>query len=132
MSAKIYENNKDGKIIDKTPLFAGGEEATLIIKLERINKSDCLSANVKKMKKKKNFCWFLIAGNMKDNRIYGIRKFVFNKNIKKDLVIKLPKNLKRLSEVDILLMNDSFIGLDQILTLDLKDMIDNSEYVIKR
>jgi hypothetical protein len=61
-----------------------------------------------------------------------LRKFVFNKNIKKDLVIKLPKNLKRLSEVDILLMNDSFIGLDQILTLDLKDMIDNSEYVIKR
>lgn len=64
MTVEIFENDQNGKRVNKRPLFGGGEEATLVVKLKNINKSKCMQAKIKKLKKKKNFSWFLIAANM--------------------------------------------------------------------
>lgn len=129
MTCQIFEADKEGKIIDRSPLFNGGEQAIINVKFERVNKSNCLQANIKKLKKRKNFSWFLIVGNLKDNRIFGIRKFAFNKQITKQICFTLPKNLRTLETIDVVLMSDSFIGIDQIHAIQLKDIMDNCEYV---
>lgn len=112
MKTKVFENDEEGKILNRIPLLSGGENISLVVELKRVNPKNSISVNMKKLNKKKNYSWFLIAGNLNENRIFGIKKFIFNKKVTKKLLIQLPRQLASTQTIELFLMSDSFIGID--------------------
>lgn len=61
--------------------------------------------------KAKDASWFLIVGNAKKNEILALKRINFNRQVKKDINIVLPRDFLN-EKLDLHLMCDSYIGLD--------------------
>ena len=78
MKVELYRIDSDTLEKDYGPYcFRGGEEAVLEVSLHRLNFKESLELQVKKLQKSKKCSWWLIIGNMNENKIYGIKKFAF-------------------------------------------------------
>lgn len=100
--------------------FRGGEEARLSLSFTDANKQSSNEVVMKKFAKHKKNSWWILAGLPEINTLLAVKRVDINRSRKIDLQIELPEASRDLGILEIYVMSDSYIGIDQIKSIDLQ------------
>ena len=67
----------------------------------------------------KDCSWWIVVGNPNKNKVLEVKKTFFKTKLHKEIQINLPENIKESPNLMVYLISDSYIGLDQVFTVDL-------------
>lgn len=67
----------------------------------------------------KDCSWWIVVGNPNKNKVLDVKKTFFKTKLHKEIQINLPENIKESPNLMVYLISDSYIGLDQVFTVDL-------------
>ena len=123
MKTMMYKYNAETQ--EKDPRagykFIGGEEAVIEVDIARLNYKFSQNVKIKSINKTKNASWWILVGNFEDNKLYAVKKFSFDKKIKKKIILDVPNFSKDSNNIiEVFLMSDSYIGIDQVSQIDLE------------
>ena len=106
-------------VLEKDKKIKNKDELYVVANLKRVNNSYPLCVNLKKLTKNKDFSWWIVIGNREENIVYNVKKIFFKSSLHRQYQCSVTAS--KSSKVDILLMSDSFVGIDQILSYDLNE-----------
>ena len=118
MTAKLFEYDSDSM----KPVFSPGqsilrrEELYCVFSAKKTNRDGSLRVDLKKSSKVKDYSWWILVGNIETNKVYSLKKTFFKSSLRREFQFCRPPTD---AKVDVFLISDSFIGIDQMLTLDL-------------
>lgn len=121
--AKLFDYDSDSM----TPILKEGkkiknrDELYLVLSTKRVNHQYPLRVNMKKLPKVKDFSWWVLVCNLEENKVFSLKKIFFKSNLHREFQFSL--NNKKSTKVDIMLISDSYIGLDQIIQIDLENYL---------
>lgn len=95
-----------------------GQEAMLSINLKRTNRCSNQEVKILNFPKAKDASWFIIVANPAKDEILGMTRANFKRFASKNLTIVLPQDFID-ETMQLYLICDSYIGLDQVYTIDL-------------
>jgi hypothetical protein len=95
-----------------------GDEAALLVNVERINHTEPLRVKTTKFPKAKDVSFMLILGNRKTNEVIGLKRLNFFRFCNRKIIFTIPEILDK-NTLALYLMTDSYIGLDQEYTVNL-------------
>lgn len=101
--------------------FQGGEEAQLEINFKLLNAHFKPEVRMKKLSKDKDASWWVIVGSSKTNSVLAIKKCDITSPKTIRIRIPIPKIIKKKEVIEIYVMSDAYIGLDQVMTIDLAE-----------
>lgn len=107
----IVKVNETNEPLEGEPLEEGGE-AQFSISLKRTNKSHSQVVSISNFPKFKEASWFLILVNPLTEQLLCLKRIAFKRFTQKNLVVLLPEEFKRERFLKVMLMCDSYIGLD--------------------
>lgn len=87
----------------------------------RLNHHFPLKVEMKSYVKPKDCSWWIIVGDEEKNVVYTVKKLFIKKFIRKEFQLTIPPIGERSSKISIYLINDSYFGLDQVITYDLEE-----------
>lgn len=102
----------------KGPL-AEGTEAILTVHLERLFKHNSRDVIIKSFPKPKDAGWFLVVGNPATNDMLVLKRTPLFKFTYRELHVPLPNDFNS-EYLNLYLMSDSYIGIDQVIHIDLR------------
>ena len=117
--AKIFDFDSENMV----PILKEGvkvkneDELYVVISAKRFNFKYPLKVSMKKFQKVKDFSWWIVVGNFEENKVYSLKKTFFKTTLHREFQFSITTTKSR--KIDILLMSDSFIGLDQHIQIDL-------------
>jgi len=117
MKYSVSATNSQEEILDTQPLEEGGD-AVVMVNLRRTNKYNRQFVYASNFPKPKECSWFLIIGNKETNELLAMKRIAFKRFASKNLQICLPRDFVN-NKLSVILMCDSYIGLDQEYTIDL-------------
>ena len=123
LKAEMFKfDSEEMETIKRRPhRFRGGEEAMVEVSVFRNNFAMKLNVNLKRLAREKSYSWWIIVGNRKQNKLMALKKLMVDKHASKALQIDLPMFGDGADAiVEVHLVSDSFIGLDQMVTIDLR------------
>lgn len=94
-----------------------GGEAQLVVQLRRVNPAATQHVPISNFPKQKEASWFIIVANPDTKEIICLKRVAFKRHSQKSMVIVLPQSFD--TPLQVSLMCDSYIGLDQIYSIDL-------------
>ena len=117
--AKVFDFDGENlqPILRQGAKIRGKDEIYVVIDIRRFNSQYPMKVQMKKLTKVKDFSWWIVAGNFEENKVYSLKKTFFNKSLHREFQVSLSNSKSR--KVDLLLMSDSFIGIDQYVQIDL-------------
>lgn len=115
---KLFDFNSDTMepVLEKGKKVKGKDEIYIVIDAKRLNAQHPMKVQMKKLTKVKDFSWWIVIGNLEENKVYSLKKTFFNARLHREFQFSLTTKSRK---VDILLMSDSFIGIDQVIQIDL-------------
>lgn len=117
----LARTNSQEELLTNEPLNEG-EEAVLMVNLRRHNRSNSQFCTISNFPKPKDCSWFLLVCVAGKNEMLAMRRITFKRYCSKRLNLVLPKDFSEKLEVH--LMCDSYLGLDQMYTVDLEKVND--------
>ena len=96
------------------------EEIYVCVNGIRLNHHFPLRVEMKSHSKPKDCSWWVIVGDEEKNTVYTVKKLFIKKFIRKEFQLSIPPIEDRSSKISIYLINDSYFGLDQVITYDLE------------
>lgn len=90
----------------------------VIVNLKRLNKGRKQHVLISNFPKMKEASWFIVITNPKKNDVMALKRLSFNRYATKNVSIALPDDFLD-QELELHLICDSYIGLDQVYTIDL-------------
>lgn len=123
LKAEMFKfDSEEMEVLKKRPhRFRGGEEAMVEVSVFRNNHQKKLNVDLKRLARDKSYSWWIIVGNRKQNKLMALKKLMVDKQATKGLQIDLPMFGDGPDAiVEVHLISDSFIGLDQMITIDLR------------
>jgi hypothetical protein len=120
ITAKLFEydseqmkpNYSEGKTLKNL------EELYCVFRAKKTNRDGSLRVDLKKSSKVKDYSWWILVGNVETNKVYSLKKTFFKSSLRREFQFsRLPADAK----VDVFLVSDSFIGIDQMVTIDLNN-----------
>jgi len=108
------------EVLEGEPLEEGGE-ALVTVNLRRTNRSNRQFVTAANFPKPKECSWFLLVGNKATNELLAMKRLAFKRYSSKNLAIQLPAEFRG-TELQIVLMCDSYIGMDQEYSIDLEQI----------
>lgn len=121
--ARLFDFNSD----DMLPVLKEGQrlknkdELYAVISAKRHNHQHSLKVNMKKLTKVKDFSWWILVCNIEENKVYSLKKTFFKTSLHREFQFSF--NNKKSTKIDVMLISDSFIGLDQVVTIDLESYL---------
>ena len=103
--------------IENCPLQESGE-AQLVVSLTRTNSAPTANVSICNFPKVKEAGWFIVVANPDTKEVICLKRVSFKRHISKTLIVVLPDDFKN-TPLQVLLMSDSYIGIDQTYTIDL-------------
>lgn len=104
-------------------------EAQLVVHLRRVNNSNNQNMLMSNFPKAKEAGWFIIVANPDTQEVICLKRVAFKKITQKKLIVVLPDDFE--TPLQVILMCDSYIGLDQIYNIDLNKINDKIGSSIK-
>lgn len=98
-------------------LLEEGGEAQMIVSLRRVNACNNKSVLMNNFPKPKECGWFLVVANPDTEEVICLKRVTLNRLTQKNLIVMLPDDFE--TPLQVILMSDSYIGLDQSYTVDL-------------
>jgi activating signal cointegrator complex subunit 3 len=101
-----------------------GDEALLEVDCSKTNLNKSMKVELKKWAKDKEYSWWVLVGSVEMDTLFCIKKMNFGVKTTKTFQFDIPKVIgSKSKKVDVLLMNDSFIGIDQTHSFDLEEYL---------
>mmetsp|Transcript_42533 Transcript_42533/g.49658 ORF Transcript_42533/g.49658 Transcript_42533/m.49658 type:complete len:374 (-) Transcript_42533:43-1164(-) len=97
------------------PVIEGGEATLTVTLSNKGGKSS--SVLIKSFPKPKEAGWFIVAGNPATNEMLVLKRTPLKRFAKRELNIPLPVDFKN-EKLKLYLMSDTYIGIDQVITID--------------
>lgn len=117
-----YDSENFVPIKDRPCRIKVGDEAFLELKCVKKNKGCSPQVLTKRWKKDKEYSWWVLVGNIQDDRLFALKKMNFHSKACKTLQFDIEKlNQFENQKVDVLFMSDSFIGIDQLKVFNLAE-----------
>ena len=117
MKYSVTATNHQEEILDREVLEEGGD-AIVSVNLRRTNKYNRQFVSASNFPKPKECSWFLLIGNKATNELLAMKRIAFKRYASKNLQICLPRSFVN-EQLSIILMCDSYLGLDQEYEIDL-------------
>lgn len=95
----------------------GEDEVFISVNAKRLNSQYPLRVEMKNLAKVKDCSWLIVVGEEATNKVFAIKKTFFKKTLRREFQVTVPRGT---TKIDVFLMSDSYIGLDQIITIDLE------------
>jgi len=99
-------------------LLEEGGEAQLVVSLRRVNACNSKNILMSNFPKAKEVGWFLIVANPDTEEVICLKRVTFKRLTQKNLIVVLPNDFE--TPLQIMLVSDSYIGLDQSYVVDLE------------
>lgn len=68
----------------------------------------------------KEASWWILIGDEAAGKLLALKKIMLKKTLRKDLQIQLPQSFEKSKTLTVYLISDSYLGLDQVFTLNLR------------
>lgn len=94
-----------------------GGEAQLVVNLRRVNPSNARTVLMSNFPKVKEMGWFLVVANPDTEEVICLKRISFKRMTSKTMNIVLPNDFE--TPIQVMLLSDSYIGLDQSYVIDL-------------
>jgi activating signal cointegrator complex subunit 3 len=119
LKAKLFDFDSEemAPVLKEGVRIKSREELYAAISVRRHNHQHSLKVNMKKLTKVKDFSWWILVCNLEENRVFSLKKTFFKTTLHREFQFSLSN--KKSTKVDIMLISDSFIGIDQVVTIDL-------------
>lgn len=105
--------------LDAVGLSLKGEDEVFIsINAKRLNSEFPLRVEMKNLSKVKDCSWLVVVGDEKNNKVFAIKKTYFKKTLKREFQVSIPPETE---QIDVYLMSDSYIGIDQVYSINLEN-----------
>ena len=98
-------------------LLEEGGEAQLVVHLRRVNSANSQHMMMSNFPKTKEAGWFVIVANPDTQEVVCLKRVALKRMTQKQLIVVLPSDFE--TPLQVILMCDSYIGLDQVYNIDL-------------
>lgn len=101
----------------ESKLLEPSGEAQLVVSLRRTNPHHGTHIAMSNFPKAKEAGWFIVVANPDTEEVICLKRVSFKRAISKSLIVVLPDDFE--TPLQVLLMCDSYIGLDQTYSINL-------------
>lgn len=117
--AKLFDFDSEemAPVLKEGVRLKGREELYAVISAKRHNHQHPLKVTMKKLTKVKDFSWWILVCNIEENKVYSLKKTFFKTSLHREFQFSLAN--RKSSKLDIMLISDSFIGIDQVIQIDM-------------
>lgn len=116
---KLFDYDSD----NMAPVYKQGtkiknlDEIYAVIDVKKVNSDQPIKVTMKKSVKAKDASWWILVCNLDDGKVFSLKKTFFKSRLHREFQVAI--SAAKSSKVDVLLLSDSFIGLDQVHSFDL-------------
>ena len=114
-----FDSEEMAPVLKEGVRLKNRDELYAVIDCKRYNHNYPLKVTMKKLTKIKDFSWWILVCNIEENKVFSLKKTFFKTTLHREFQFSLAS--RKSSKVDIMLISDSFVGIDQVIQIDLDD-----------